>query len=348
MDVNIKVPALEKLLDYAASGIGSVAGPMLAPWKAGRDARAQLVAAQGEVQAQKILAEGRAVTMQIIAAAQADARSALVSPEAILQGEVTISDLVNQRIQFQEEKRQANIGSVVRNAALELGDGEVQGHEVDHDWTARFFNDVQDVSSEEMQKLWGKVLAGEVERPGSTSIKTLGVLKNLDKAVATLFGKLCSTCVSIRPDGINFIDARVPSLGGDAAKNALERYGLKFGNLNVLNEHGLIISDYNSWYGIQASIGIASGGVTPVLVRIPFHFQGKYWVLITTTQRDLGKELRLSGVALTRTGQQLSRIVDLEAVDQYAQDLRDYFEKNSLKMTEAPSWEPQLISLTST
>ena len=184
MDVNIKVPALEKLLDYAASGIGSVAGPMLAPWKAGRDARAQLVAAQGEVEAQKILAEGRAVTMQIIAAAQADARSALVSPEAILQGEVTISDLVNQRIQFQEEKRQANIGSVVGNAALELGDGEVQGHEVDHDWTARFFNDVQDVSSEEMQKLWGKVLAGEVERPGSTSIKTLGVLKNLDKAAA--------------------------------------------------------------------------------------------------------------------------------------------------------------------
>lgn len=36
MDVTIKVPALEKLLDYAASGIGSVAGPMLASLKAGR------------------------------------------------------------------------------------------------------------------------------------------------------------------------------------------------------------------------------------------------------------------------------------------------------------------------
>ncbi len=131
-------------------------------------------------------------------------------------------------------------------------------------------------------------------------------------------------------------------------RNALERYGLNFGNLNVLNEHGLTISDYNSWYGIQASIGIASGGVRPVLVRIPFHFQGRYWVLITTTQRDLGKEFRLSGVALTRTGQELSRIVDLEAVDQYAQDLRDYFEKNILKMNEVPSWEPHLISLTST
>ena len=201
------------------------------------------MAAQGEVEAQKILAEGRAVTMRIIAAAQADARSALVSPDAVLQGEVTISDLVNQRIQFQEEKRQANIGSVVRNAASELGDAEVQDHEVDHDWTARFFNDVQDVSSEEMQKLWGKILAGEVKRPRSTSIKTLGVLKNLDKAVATLFGKLCSTCVSIRPDSTKFMDARVPSVSGDAANNALREYGLNYGNLNVLNEHGLIISD---------------------------------------------------------------------------------------------------------
>ena len=115
--MNIKIPALEKLLDYAASGIGSVAGPMLAPWKAGRDAKARLAAAQGEVEAQRVLAEGRAVTMRIIAAAQADARSALVSPDAVWQGEFTIPDLVNQRIQFQEEKRQANIGSVVRNAA---------------------------------------------------------------------------------------------------------------------------------------------------------------------------------------------------------------------------------------
>ena len=343
MDVNIKVPALEKLLDYAASGIGSVAGPMLAPWKAGRDARAKLVAAQGEVEAQKILAEGRAVTMQIIAAAQADARSALVSPNAVMQGEITVSDLVHQRIQFQEEKRQANIGSVVRNAATELGDGEVQEHEVDHDWTARFFNDVQDVSSEEMQKLWGKVLAGEVERPGSTSIKTLAILKNLDKSVATLFGKICSICVSIRPDGNSFMDARVPSLGGNAANNALKDYNLGFGNLNVLNEHGLVISDYNSWYDIRAAIGIAAGGTRPSLVRIPFYFQGKYWVLVPTTQRDSGKEFRLSGVALTKSGQELSRVVELRAADQYAQALQDYFEKDSLRMTEAASWEPQLI-----
>ncbi len=345
MDIELKVPALEKLLDYAASGIGSVAGPMLAPWKADRDARAKLVAAQGEVEVQKILAENQADTMKIIAAAQADARSALVSPNAVLQGEITISDLVNQRIQFQEEKRQVNIGSAVSDAAAELGDAEVQDYEVDHDWTARFFNDVQDVSSEEMQKLWGKVLAGEVERPGSTSIKTLAILKNLDRAVATLFGKLCSMCVSIRPDGKNFMDARVPSLGGDAGNNALKDYNLDFGKLNVLNEHGLIISSYNSRYDFQATIGMAIGGARPSLIRIPFYFQGKYWVLVPTTQRDAGKNFWLSGVALTKSGQELSRIVALESAEQYAQDLQDYFEKHNLRMTEVTNWESQLIPI---
>ena len=343
MDVDIKVPALDKLLDYAASGIGSVAGPMLAPWKASRDARGKLISAQGEVEAERILAEGRAGTMQIISAAQADARSALVSPGAALQGEITISDVVNQRIQFQERKRQANIGSAVRNAALELGDGNVQDHEVDHDWTARFFNDVQDVSSEEMQKLWGKVLAGEVERPGSHPIRTLTVLKNLDKTVATLFRNLCSICVSIRPDGIHSMDTRVPSLGGDAADNALKDYGLDFGNLNVLNEHGLIIPNYNSWYDFRAPIGIPLLP-SPGVVRIPFSFQGKYWLLVPSTLRDLGKEFRLSGVKLTKSGEELSRIVDLEPADQYAQDLRGYFEKNKLKMAEVASWEPQRTS----
>ena len=35
MDPNAMVRALEKLLDYTASGIGAVAGPMLATWRAG-------------------------------------------------------------------------------------------------------------------------------------------------------------------------------------------------------------------------------------------------------------------------------------------------------------------------
>ena len=85
--------------------------------------------------------------MRTIANAQADARAILVSPDSIIRGELDIAQTITQRNQFQEEKRQRNIGTVVGQAALELGDKDVVDSEPDHDWTARFFNDVQDVSS---------------------------------------------------------------------------------------------------------------------------------------------------------------------------------------------------------
>ena len=341
MGVNIRIPALEKLLDYAASGIGSTAGHLFASRIARREVETKLIAAAGEVRAQRILAEGQATTMQIIAKAQDEARSTLVSSDATVQGEIALGELVTQRIQFQEEKRQANIESVIKQAAVELGDKEIQDHKVDHDWTARFFNDVQDVSSEEMQLLYAKILAGVVEMPGNTTVKTLSILKNLDKSTATLFRKLCSACISMRPDGNSIIDSRVSSLGGDAAHNALSMYGLNFSNLNKLNEHGLIISDFNSWYDLQASIGITLRE-QQALVHIPLSFQSKYWILIATRPRVQGKEFKLSGVALTRSGQELSRVVDLEPQNQYALDLNKYFEKNNLRMTEVSSWKPQI------
>ena len=192
MDIVVKVPAIEKLVEVTASGIGSVAGPMLAPWKAGREARAQLITTRAEVEKQQILAEGRASTTQIITKALSEAKSHLVPDDASVEGDLILGELVSQRIQFQEEKRQANIGAVVRQAAVELGDLEVQDYRIDHDWTARFFGDVQDVSTEELQSLWAKVLAGEVEKPGSTSLRTLGILKDLDQSTSILFRTLCS------------------------------------------------------------------------------------------------------------------------------------------------------------
>ena len=323
MDLNVK--ALEKLVDYAASGIGSVAGSMLAPWRARREALAKQIAATGDADA-----------LLIQAKAQAEARALLVSQDTDVAGELDIANTVNQRIQFQERKRQINIASVVRQAAGQLGDKEVANHEPDHDWTARFFNDVQDVSSEEMQALWAKVLAGEVERAGSTSIRTLGILKNLDQAAARLFRKCCSACVFLSPDGKTLMDARVPSLGGNAGSNSLRAYGLGFDALNRLNENGLIISDYNSWRDFRPNIGFKINN-QPQLRGMPFRFQGRYWILIPTSERDPDEEFRLSGVALTRSGCELSGIVGLEAMDEFFQSLSSFFQGQNLQMTEVQS-----------
>ena len=346
MDIESFVPAIGKLVDYAASGIGSVAGHMLAPWKARQEAKAKLIAAEGEAEAQRILAEGQASTLQIIAKAQADARSMLVSPDSSVQGQLEFGAAVTQRFQFQEEKRQSNIEQVVMKAALELEGKEVEDHEPDHDWTARFFNDVQDVSSEEMQQLWGKILAGEVERPGSTSLRTLSILKNLDQSTANTFQRLCSACVLFEPTDASLVDARVPSLGGNPGKNALAKYGFHYDVLNLLNEYGLIISDYNSWQDYKMSIGIPLSPPDPgQAVRFPFTFQGRYWILIPTTQRDTSSEFRLSGVALTRSGREMSRIVELEPMEEYMQDLMTYFESSGFQMTEVTSNQPRVFQI---
>ena len=162
VEVTLKIPALEQLLSLTASGIGSVAGPMLARWRA-----------QQLGKARQITAAADATVLRIQAEAQSKAREALIPSGVQVTGALDIGTAIEQRIQFQEEKRQANIASVVAKAASQHEGREVEPSEPDHDWTARFFNEVQDVSSEEMQTLWARVLAGEVERKGSTSSRTL-------------------------------------------------------------------------------------------------------------------------------------------------------------------------------
>ena len=337
MDVNVlRVLGLEKLLDYVASGVGAIAGPMIANWRASKEGKARLTAARIEAEVHRVETESNAHSLQIIAEAQAQARQSIDTTIESGRGVVEITrEDITQSIEFQGRKRLANTRSVVEVTADELGDKEVSDHEPDHDWTARFFNDIQDVSSEKMQLLWAKVLAGEVEKPGSTSIQTLSILKNLDQATARLFGKFCSTCISLRTDGNQFIDARVPSLGGNAGNNALQEYGLSFGNLNVLNEHGLVISDYNSSSDYRLCAGVFLSERNPV--RIPFSFQGRNWVLLPTTERAIDQELRIHGVALTRSGQELSRIVDLAPMNEYTQALTKFFKEKNLQMIEVDS-----------
>ena len=177
VELNVKIRAIEKLVDYCASGIGAIVGPMLAPWKA-----------QRHTDARRIEAQGQADAIRLITDAQAEARNQLATDQSSIRGELDIGKKeIESRIMFQEKKRQSNIKSVVNMAAEEIRDKEVADHEVDHDWTARFFADVQDVTSEHMQRIWAKILAGEVETPGRTSLHTLAILKNMTQRDAKLF-----------------------------------------------------------------------------------------------------------------------------------------------------------------
>ncbi len=315
---------LDKLLEITAHGVGRIAGTFLAPWQAKQEGKAQIIAATAAAR-----------TLEIEAEAQTKARELLVADNSVVGGQIDLADRVNQRIIYQEQKRLENIRSVVNKAALELEDKEVPATASDHDLVARFFNEVQDVSSEGMQILWAKVLAGEVERPGSTSSRTLGILKDLDQTTANLFAKLCSVCVFVLPEaGRNMLDARVPSLGKDAGANSLADYGLAFQTLNRLNEHGLIISDYNSWRDFRMSVVFMPGGSGGRPLAIPFHHQDRQWVLVPESPRDPTNEIRINGVALSFAGRELSMIVERKPVPEYMERLKDFFLQKKLRMLQ--------------
>ena len=107
-DLNLKIPAVDKLLEFVASGIGAVGGPLLARWKARRKADAARIEEQGQADVMRIQARGQADSMSLIASAQADARNHLATGEQLIRGETTIRGEIESRLAFQEEKRQNN------------------------------------------------------------------------------------------------------------------------------------------------------------------------------------------------------------------------------------------------
>ena len=198
-DINLNVPAVEKLLDYAAIGIGAVAGPILAPWKATQEGKARLAAARFNAEVLQIESESRGQSLKINAEAQEQARRSLETTIDSERGklEITREDII-QSIEFQGRKRLANAKAVVEDTAEELGGKEVEDHEPDPDWVARFFDYVQDVSSDDVRKIWTSILAGEVERPGRTSLRTLDTLRNMTKGDAVLFRGICDYVIEGR------------------------------------------------------------------------------------------------------------------------------------------------------
>lgn len=59
------------------------------------------------------------------------------------------------------------------------------------DWLMRFFDAVGNISNDDLQQLWGKVLANEISRPKSCSLRTLDMVRNMSPEEAKIFSILC-------------------------------------------------------------------------------------------------------------------------------------------------------------
>ena len=197
-----------------------------------------------------------------------------------------------------------------------------------------------------MQLLWAKVLAGEVGRPGGTSIRTLSILRNLDMETAGLFRKLCSICLGFDSDedivGLDLYSISPPQMPG------FGHLGLGIGVLNVLNEHGLIVPNYQSELSFRLGKGPWAESQTAG-TRITF--QGRTWMLearkepndvytfgsnwqIEPPKEEGGDYILVGqrGVVLTKTGRELARFVEPDPAYEYASKLRSFLQLLGLRM----------------
>lgn len=69
-----------------------------------------------------------------------------------------------------------------------------ENQKYDFDWYMRFYDIVGNISDEEMQAIWARILAGEIHRKGTYSLQLLDILKNFTQKQAELYNRVCSHC----------------------------------------------------------------------------------------------------------------------------------------------------------
>lgn len=111
-----------------------------------------------------------------------------------LQGEEKIAQYVLAR----NKQKVENVEEIVSKAKQQFApDEQVSEEPVEKDWMTRFLNIAEEVSDDDMQNIWARVLAGEIKKPKSYSLRTLEVLRNLSKEEAALIMKVSNYQVAL-------------------------------------------------------------------------------------------------------------------------------------------------------
>ncbi len=100
---------------------------------------------------------------------------------------------------------------------------------VEFDWLVRFYEAAGNISDDQVQELWAKVLAGEVRCPSSYSLQAIDTLRNLGKNDILLFNKVCAH---------SFYDGDAIGLLYD--DTFMQTNLISYSDIMHLSEHGLI------------------------------------------------------------------------------------------------------------
>lgn len=257
--IKIEGKPLEKLIEVVSQGIGTLYRP-----------RAIRKEADAEAYKKEVLAK-------------AEAKKTLIESEV----QMELIERVRKRLLNQEILRQTNLEEIAERS-LKYLESNVSEQPVDKDWRTRFFNKAQDVSSDKMQEIWAKILAGEVSQPGRVGFRTLEIISNISKNEATKFQVACSLASD---------KSMIWKMGDNYA---FDDYGLNYSDLMILREAGLIHDNDNLVKMFQV---VPQVGSTLIII-------GDDLYQIRNTKNTSLKEFTFNQIAFTNAGKELFRIVN--------------------------------------
>ena len=158
------------------------------------------------------------------------------------------------------------------------------------DWFIRYYEASGNISDKEMQILWAKILAGEIEKPSSYSLRTLDVLRNISKEEAERFVKICNAAIKIESGKY-----AIPADHDYISKN-----NINYSDILMLEEIGLI----NSGSGIYINDDLESDTESKLYM---------YGSLIVKAIASEKRKFSLRVYPFTNVGNELATLIDRES-----------------------------------
>ena len=221
---------------------------------------------------------------------------------------LTPQSSIEERAQVREEaqsiRKQNNLETVVLHASNELNDdSEVSDEPVDDYWTTRFFDMAADISGEDMQIIWGKILAGEIKRPNSYSIRTLELLRSLTTREIQALKETLPLVLIHGSDYFIINDEEI-----------LKKYNINFDRLSMLIESNFLSP---LTYVIE-QIHLECGS------DIPKQIFNKNHVICMSCEGEGDRKFDINIYSLTSSGKELIKLLQPEGDKQYMLDVVNY------------------------
>lgn len=195
----------------------------------------------------------------------------------------------------------------VMRIAVEYLNPNFKSEKVSNDWITFFFDKVKDVTEDYMKEIWGKILAGEFNKPNTYTKQLLHTMSIMDSKIAKRFQKIRSSCFF----SYGHLYAFMYRTNGDNIKNTkyYEKMKIYIYDLRELDSLGLIQYRFTDFH-------------TLVIKNKTFDY-GEKRIIFNTDKRSIA----LGNVALTSVGKQLCRIVPMEYDNRILEICLDSWEK---------------------